>query len=166
MSAYDVVDGARSQQRIAGKVTAFDRENADPANGRSMEGGILAHTPWGELACSLAGKTGYERVRKSDESHTAPGAETLAELFGGEPCIILLDELSVYLRKARNLHGNAAGEQLSAFLTSLFKAVREEGNVDTTQARAELNDRIKSIFVGVTGSIFETVPFPATPGEV
>jgi len=76
------------------RIAAFDGENADPANGRTMEGGILAHTPWGELACSLAGKTGYERVRKSDESHTAPGAETLAELFGGEPCLILLERFN------------------------------------------------------------------------
>jgi predicted AAA+ superfamily ATPase len=111
------------------RIAAFDGENADPANGRSMDDGILAHTPWGELACSLAGKAGYERVRKSDKSHTAPGAETLAELFGGEPCIILPDELSVYLRKARNLHANAAGEQLSAFLTSLFKAVENSPRV-------------------------------------
>lgn len=111
------------------RIAAFDGENADPANGRKMEDGILAHTPWGELACSLAGKVGYERIRKSDETHTAPGAETLAELFGGEPCLILLDELSVYLRKARNLHGTAAGEQLSAFLTSLFKAVESNPRV-------------------------------------
>ena len=111
------------------RMAAFDGENADPANGRSMDDGILAHTPWGELACSLAGRAGFERIRKSDESHTAPGAETLAELFGGEPCLILLDELSVYLRKARNLHGNAAGEQLSAFLTSLFKAVESNPRV-------------------------------------
>ena len=108
---------------------AFDGENADPANGRSMGDGVLAHTPWGELAYSLAGTAGYDRVRKSDETHTAPGAETLAELFGGEPSLILLDELSVYLRKARNLHGTAAGEQLSAFLTSLFKAVESNPRV-------------------------------------
>ncbi len=111
------------------RIAAFDGENADPANGRNMGDGILAHTPWGELACSLAGKTGYDRVRKSDESHTAPGAETLAELFGGEPSLILLDELSVYLRKARQLHGSAAGEQMSAFLTSLFKAVESNPRV-------------------------------------
>ena len=55
------------------RIAAFDGENADPANGRNMADGILAHTPWGELACSLAGKAGYERIRKSDESHTAPG---------------------------------------------------------------------------------------------
>ena len=111
------------------RIAAFDGENADPANGRSMGDGILAHTPWGELAYSLAGKAGYDRVRKSDETHTAPGAETLAELFGGEPSLILLDELSVYLRKARQLHGTAAGEQMSAFLTSLFKAVESNSRV-------------------------------------
>jgi predicted AAA+ superfamily ATPase len=111
------------------RIAAFDGENADPANGRSMGDGILAHTPWGELAYSLARKPGYERVRKSDESHTAPGAETLAELFGGEPSLILLDELSIYLRKAHNLHGTAAGEQLSAFLSSLFKAVESSPRV-------------------------------------
>jgi hypothetical protein len=111
------------------RIAAFDGENADPANGRSMGDGVLAHTPWGELAYSLALKHGYDRVRKSDETHTAPGAETLAELFGGEPSLILLDELSVYLRKARNLHGTAAGEQLSAFLTSLFKAVESNPRV-------------------------------------
>ena len=111
------------------RIAAFDGENADPANGRNMGEGVLAHTPWGELAYSLAGKAGYDRVRKSDESHTAPGAETLAELFGGEPSLILLDELSVYLRKTRNLQGTGAGEQLSAFLTSLFNAVESNPRV-------------------------------------
>lgn len=103
------------------RVAAFDGENADPANGRRMEEGVLAYTPWGEIAFALGGKDGYERVRRSDETCIAPGSETLRELFGGEPCLILLDELSVYLRKVRNL-GNAR-DQLTAFLTSLFKAV-------------------------------------------
>jgi hypothetical protein len=101
---------------------------ADPANGRVGDG-VFAHTPWGEQACALAGKAGYDRVRKSDESLTAPGAETPAELFGGEPSPVLRDELSVYLRKTRQLHGAAAGEQMSAFLTSLFKAVESNPRV-------------------------------------
>ncbi len=103
------------------RIAAFDGENADPANGRRMEDGLLAYTPWGEIAYALAGRDGYERVRKSDESRIAPGAETLRELFGSEPALILLDELSVYLRKVRNL--GDARDQLTAFLTSLFKAV-------------------------------------------
>ena len=108
------------------RVAAFDGENADPANGRAMGDGVLAHTPWGEIAYALAGKDGYDRVRNSDESRIAPGAETLRELFGGEPTLILLDELSVYLRKVR--HIDAARDQLTAFLTSLFKAVEGAPN--------------------------------------
>ena len=110
----------------AARIAAFDGENADPANGRRMDEGHLAHTPWGEIASALAGRNGYERVRASDESRTAPGAETLRELFGGEPALILLDELSVYLRKVGRL-GNAR-DQLTAFLTSLFKAVEGTPN--------------------------------------
>ena len=111
------------------RLAAFDGENADPANGRAMgpaEDGVLAYTPWGEIAFELAGIDGYERVRNSDEQRVAPGAETLAELFGGEPTLILLDELSVYLRKVRRF--SDAWDQLTAFLTSLFKAVESAPN--------------------------------------
>ena len=108
------------------RIAAFDGENADPANGRAMGEGILAHTPWGEIAYALAGRAGYERLRRSDEQGVAPGAETLAELFGGEPTLILLDELAVYLRKVSRSQG--AHHQLTAFLTSLFKAVEGAPN--------------------------------------
>src|SRR5580704_12504737 len=101
-------------------VAAFDGENADPANGRRM-GNVLAFTPWGEIAYALRGQEGYERVQPSDREGIAPGAETIAELFGDRPALILLDELSVYLRKIRNRP--AARDQLTAFLTALFKAV-------------------------------------------
>ena len=114
------------------RIAAFDGENADPANGRSMGEGILAFSPWGEIAYALAGTAGYERVRSSDEQRVAPGAETLRELFGNEPTLILLDELSVYLRKVHNMpNANArasAHDQLTAFLTSLFKAVESTPN--------------------------------------
>ena len=56
----------------------------------------------------------------------APGAATLRELFGGQPTLILLDELSVYLRKVRRF--DDAQAQLTAFLTSLFKAVESAPN--------------------------------------
>ena len=111
------------------RVATFDGENADPANGRTMGSGgdaVLAYTPWGELAFALAGPDGYERVRRSDEDRSAPGSETLQELFGGEPTLILLDELSVYLRKVKGRGG--AADQLTAFLTTLFKAVESAPN--------------------------------------
>jgi len=70
------------------RIAAFDGENADPANGRRMGDGVLAYTPWGEIAYALAGKAGYERVRRSDEEGSAPGAETIAELFGNGPALV------------------------------------------------------------------------------
>src|SRR5712691_1976400 len=83
------------------RVAAFDGENADPINGRDMGEGVRAFTPWGELAYALGRKAGYETLRKSDEQRRAPGAENVRALFNGEPAIILLDELSIYLRKVR-----------------------------------------------------------------
>jgi predicted AAA+ superfamily ATPase len=65
----------------------------------------MAFTPWGEIAYALAGAAGYERVRRSDEEGIAPGAETIAELFGGQPALILLDELAIYLNKVWNRPG-------------------------------------------------------------
>ena len=112
------------------RIAAFDGENADPVNGRRMLHGndeVFAYTPWGELAFLLAGKHGYMRVRQSDQDCVAPGAETIRELFGGEPTLILLDELSVYLRKVTDISG--ARDQLTAFLSSLFKAVESAPNV-------------------------------------
>ena len=108
------------------RVAAFDGVNADPANGRRMDGEVRARTPWGEIAYALGGRAGFELVRASDESGAAPGAGTLQELFGGEPALVLLDELSIYLRKARRQPG--ADGQLTAFLSTLFGAVARTPN--------------------------------------
>jgi len=104
------------------RIAALDGENADPANGLTLEPGLLAHSMWGEMAYRLAGRSGYERVRQSDEKHIAPGADTIRELFGGQPTLILLDEVSVYLRKVERAFPDAS-KQFAAFIHDLFKAV-------------------------------------------
>lgn len=124
------------------RIAAFDGENADPANGRSMGDGLRAYTPWGEIAYALAGAAGYERVRASDEDRVAPGAETLRELFAGEPTLVLLDELSVYLRKVKRATG--ARDQLTAFLTSLFKAIESSPNAALVYTLAVGKDQVAS----------------------
>jgi len=108
------------------KVAAFDGENADPANGRDLGQGLRAYTPWGELAFRLAGAAGYEAVRNSDRDRVAPGSDTLRNLFDGRPALVLLDELSIYLRKVK---GRPEADQLAPFLTSLFKAVESSPGV-------------------------------------
>jgi predicted AAA+ superfamily ATPase len=100
------------------RIAALDGENADPANGLTLEPGLLARSLWGEMAYRLAGREGYERVRQSDERHIAPGAETIRELFGGQPTLILLDEISVYLRKVERAFPDARSNSPPSFTTS------------------------------------------------
>ena len=102
------------------RVAALDGERADPANGLKLEDGAYAHSLWGEMAYQLAGREGFERVRKSDKRHIAPGDATIAELFGGEPALILIDEVSVYLRKVSGAFPDAVG-QFSAFIQALIR---------------------------------------------
>jgi hypothetical protein len=104
------------------RIAALDGENTDPANGRQLEPGLRAFSLWGELAYQLGGAAGYERVRNSDEKHIAPGTEVLRELFGNQPTLILLDEVSVYLRKVERAFPDAS-RQFTAFVHALFKAV-------------------------------------------
>ncbi|MCE2838244.1 MAG: DUF499 domain-containing protein, partial [Cyanobium sp. 49614_E6] len=148
-------------------VAAFDGENADPMNGRRMEGNVLAFTPWGELAVQLAGPAGYERIRNSDRLGAAPpGAETLRELIGERPVLILIDELSIYLRKIKGPAAGQAAEQLTPFLTDLIKAVNSSPQAvlvftlalgkggQAVDAYGEENQRIDRIFAelqSVTG---------------
>lgn len=106
------------------RVAAFDRQNADPANGHPMGDGVRAHTPWGEIAFQLAGKAGFEVVRCSDEQRIAPGADTIKELFGSDPVLVVLDELGEYLRRVQNMGGR---DQLVVFLKALLIAI--EGTV-------------------------------------
>lgn len=124
---HEFIDPALLPKGVV-RIAAFDGENADPTNGRPLGDGVRAYTPWGEIAYSLAGYAGYERIRKSDESGVAPGSDTIKELFGDNPTLILIDELAVYLRKLGGTDRKRAGGQLTAFMTGLFKAVESTRN--------------------------------------
>jgi hypothetical protein len=117
------------------RVAALDGENADPADGLTLEGNLRAYSLWGELAYRLAGVEGYRRVENADRHHTAPGAETIRELFGGKPTLIMLDEVSVYLRKVEEIHPGAS-QQFTAFIQALFKAVESSPRVSLVMTLA------------------------------
>lgn len=110
------------------RIAALDGENSDPANGVRLDERIVARSLWGEMAYRLAGRQGFERVRKSDEEHIAPGVSTIEELFGGQPTLILLDEIAVYLRKVARVYPDQT-DQFTAFIQALLKAVSATPNV-------------------------------------
>ncbi|MEI7775768.1 MAG: DUF499 domain-containing protein, partial [Verrucomicrobiota bacterium] len=91
----------------------------------------IIHTLWGELAWQLGKAEGYEIVRGSDEKGTSPGTDLLAELLERfAPCVILLDELVVYMRQligGKSLSGGSYESNLS-FIQSLTEAARKVPN--------------------------------------
>lgn len=74
-------------------------------------------TLWGEIAYQLFGEKGYGIVKSADQNMRSPGEKMLIELFGDEKCLILLDELAIYLLRAS---GVSVGKTTLADITIAF----------------------------------------------
>lgn len=103
-------------------------DGSDLAPGKPWKSGrTTIRTLWGELAWQLGKAEAFEKVKEADASGTSPGKEVLRELIAAHaPCVILLDELAVYIRQfaeGQVLSGGTFDSQLS-FLQSLTEAVR------------------------------------------
>ena len=107
MAVYHVATGARPKNLAefldpkllpaSCQVAAIVGDTLDPVNGL-VTNGIRSFTLWGEMAAQL-GSAAYEKVRKSDQGRTAPGKNTLAEITGDTPTLIIIDEIAQYLRQ-------------------------------------------------------------------
>lgn len=61
-------------------------------------------TLWGEMAYQLGGDSLYKMVEVNDKAKTAPGTDLLGKVLEkAGPCVILLDEILVYLVKAEKV---------------------------------------------------------------
>lgn len=84
-------------------------------------------TLWGELAWQLGQADGYAMVKAADESGTSPGKDVLRELLSRyAPCVVLLDELVVYIRQfaeSQAISGGTYDSNLS-FIQSLTEATK------------------------------------------
>ena len=84
-------------------------------------------TLWGELAWQLGKAEGYAMIKEADESGTSPGKDVLIDLLGRyAPCVVLMDELVVYIRQfveSQPLSGGTYDSNLS-FIQSLTEAAK------------------------------------------
>ena len=84
-------------------------------------------TLWGELAWQLGGAEGFALVQESDENGTSPGKDVLCTLLSRfAPCVVLLDELVVYIRQfveSQPVSGGTYDSNLS-FIQSLTEAAK------------------------------------------
>ncbi len=82
------------------RASTSTRSAAATVDGRRIQ------TLWGELAYQLGGWEAYEAWLVDGEEGAPPGGELLGRLLGGEPTLILLDEVLIYVAKGR---GGRAG---------------------------------------------------------
>ena len=84
-------------------------------------------TLWGELAWQLGQSEGFALVQESDANGTSPGKDVLCALLARfAPCVVLLDELVVYIRQfveSQPISGGTYDSNLS-FIQSLTEAAK------------------------------------------
>lgn len=137
-------------------------------------------TFWGEMAFQLGGDKLYKKMAKNDEMRVAPGSTELGALLQeAGPCIIMLDEILVYLLKAggvkveeSTLRGNTLTflQELSiavancphavmvATLTSQLPEFLDENGERVYQSLEKVFGRIEKVRQTVEGAeIFEVI---------
>ncbi len=98
----------------------------NPIEGRRVKD-IQIYTPWGELAYQLGGSESYAKVLENDQSRISPGKTVLLTLFSANnPTVILLDEITEFIAKARGVKVNDSnlGLQTLIFLQELTECIR------------------------------------------
>ncbi|MEG5042636.1 MULTISPECIES: DUF499 domain-containing protein [unclassified Microcoleus] len=104
-------------------VAAIDGRDLDPEQGvYHSDSGLTTYTLWGEIAYQIGGIPGYQLLQGSDKSGVSPGTSVLERLTGGQPTVIILDEIARYLRsaKAKQIGRSDLAKQVVAFLFSLM----------------------------------------------
>ncbi len=101
-------------------------------------------TLWGELAWQLGGAEGFALVQESDANGTSPGKDVLCTLLAQfAPCVVLLDELVVYIRQfveSQALSGGTYDSNLS-FIQSLTEAAKLVPNAVVLASLPESNSQ-------------------------
>jgi uncharacterized protein len=101
-------------------------------------------TLWGELAWQLGKADGFALVKGADANGTSPGKDVLCTLLSRfAPCVVLLDELVVYIRQfveSQPLSGGTYDSNLS-FIQSLTEAAKLVPNAVVLASLPESNSQ-------------------------
>jgi hypothetical protein len=92
---------------------------------------MRTYTIWGEIGAQLSEES-YIKLRMSDEHRTAPGKETLADVVGDIPTVIIIDEIAQHLRQltsSGNPDVRRMAEAIPVFLKNLFELAAGRPNV-------------------------------------
>jgi predicted AAA+ superfamily ATPase len=122
----EVLDRAGMLDVPRARVAVLDGTNRAPGQ-PSRYANHTINTLWGDLAWQLGGEDAFGLISESDTTGTSPGKEILRQLLAScAPCVVLLDELVVYMRQfapGQRLSGGSFESNLS-FLQSLTEAAK------------------------------------------
>jgi len=166
-----ILDAARVKDLPAGKVAILDGNQVSISKPTERAKGVLVYTLWGELAWQIGGESGYQIVAAADHEGTAPGKESLVQLFKQfGPTVVLMDEMVAYFRqfepgksyKAGNWESNVSfiqqiTEATSIVPNAIMLAALPESNVEAGGARGEQALETLQKYVGRKDAIWKPV---------
>ena len=106
-------------------VVCITGTHLNPLEGRKVEN-LEIRTIWGEIAYQLLGTEGYELVEENDSKRISPGKEILQILLKKiNHQVILIDEITEYLAKARGVSINESNlaTQTLVFMQELTECI-------------------------------------------
>lgn len=118
-----LLEEAQLEAVPSARVAVFIGNRFDFVVGSGADGEPKRKTPWGDIAWQLGGAELYRQVQQHDEQGIVPGGEVLQKVLGGQPTLILMDELLSFTRRTREAGGQYAtmGSQMYSFLDVLTR---------------------------------------------
>lgn len=92
--------------------------------------GHRTYTLWGEMAAQI-GDDAYAVMDANDAMRTAPGTGTIKAAFGGQPTIVIIDEIAKYIRAVTSSGSEDVRRMAKAipvFLGNLFEVASDPTN--------------------------------------
>lgn len=111
------------------QVAALVGDALDPVAGVETNG-IRTFTLWGEMSAQI-GSEAFARMQANDDSRSAPGTHTILEAFGGQPTIVIIDEIAQYLRQVTSAGSEDVrrmSKAIPVFLKNLFEVASDPSN--------------------------------------
>lgn len=125
-----LLDQAGISELPTARIAVIDGIKLSPSQARTCDG-VAVNTLWGELACQLLGREGYDLVADSDRDGVSPGKEILRVILEkAAPCVVLIDELVAFIRQLE--------------LGKSYKAGTFESNISFVQALTEAMKQVPS----------------------
>ena len=111
------------------QVAALVGDALDPTAGVDT-GGHRTLTLWGEMAAQVSDDA-FAEMEANDRARTAPGTGTIKRAFGGQPTVVIIDEIAKYIRAVTSSGSEDVRRMAKAipvFLGNLFEVASDPTN--------------------------------------